>query len=88
MQNGLSRPALGTQRDFPCASCTRSHSRVKVRQHVYSEYRSRQQVERFWECSACGHQLHLAGWDEVQDYDGEIERLHAQWREDNAGGTR
>jgi hypothetical protein len=83
MQNGISQPVLGTQRDFPCVRCTRSHSRAKVRQHVYSEYRAARHVERFWECSACGHHLPISIWDELRD--AATERLHAQWRQDNAG---
>jgi hypothetical protein len=47
---------LGTLREFVCAWCTNVSNKPKLRQHAYGEYRSHHQIERFWECRACGHQ--------------------------------
>jgi hypothetical protein len=57
------------------------------RQHVYGEYRSWRQVERFWECVTCGHQIIAADWAESREaeVDPATEALHAQWRKDNEG---
>jgi hypothetical protein len=77
--------ALGTQREFVCAWCSNVSNKPKVRQHVYSEDRSHHQLERFWECVACGHQRPVSTWDERENKDPLTDRLHAQWRQDNEG---
>jgi hypothetical protein len=76
--------ALGTLREFICAWCSNASNKPKIRQHVYSEDRSGSQLERLWECVACGHQLAALILDDVRENaDPLTDRLHAQWREDN-----
>jgi hypothetical protein len=85
-----SQTPIGTQREFVCAWCTSANKGKTTRQkHIYVEYRSHRQLECFWECVACGHQRPPSIWDNAQEQKGdpEIDRLHAQWREDNQGGT-
>jgi hypothetical protein len=78
--------ALGTQRKFVCAWCSNVSNKPKLRQHAYVEYRSGRQLEYFWECAACGHQLPAAILDDVRENrDPSTDRLHAQWRQDNEG---
>jgi hypothetical protein len=78
---------LGTIRTMPCRSCSAATRTPTVRPHAYSENRTWRQVERFWECIACGHQVIIETWREVPEAktDPETELLHAQWREDNRG---
>jgi hypothetical protein len=87
MQNHTaSTLVLGTQREFLCAWCTNVNNKPQRQQHVYGEFRSHHQLERFWECVACGHQRPAAIWDEIRENkDPETDRLHAQWRTDNEG---
>jgi hypothetical protein len=75
---------LGTQREFVCAWCTNIHNNPQRQQHVYGEFRSHQQLERFWECIACGHQRPASILDDLRENkDPSTDRLHAQWREEN-----
>jgi hypothetical protein len=85
MQNHTaSTLVLGTLREFACAWCTNVHSKPQRQQHVYAEYRYHGLLERFWECTACGHQRPASIWDDVREnIDPLTDRLHAQWREDN-----
>jgi hypothetical protein len=77
---------LGTLREFVCAWCTNVSNKPKLRQHAYGEYRSHHQIERFWECRACGHQRPASLLDDVpENRDPSTDRLHAQWRADNEG---
>jgi hypothetical protein len=57
-------PALGTLRFLICPVCTERNKLAMRRQHEYRErreHRSPQHVERFWECSACGHKIPANG---------------------------
>ena len=85
MLNRQARVVLGTTRRLLCQWCSAANGMPMHREHVYGEVRGWRQFERFWECLACGHQIVATDPDAVPDpqADPEIERLHAQWREDN-----
>jgi hypothetical protein len=58
MQDELKRlPTLGATRDLICPRCTERNRRPMRRSHIYGERRSWREVERFWECIACGHKI-------------------------------
>jgi hypothetical protein len=86
MQEEITTPALGAVRARVCSRCSGRNGKTTHRSHTYVEYRTWRQVDRFWECMACGH---LVPAHEVRDaerkVDPETELLHAQWRVDNEG---
>jgi hypothetical protein len=87
MPNGTSTIGLGTKREFVCVWCTNSNRSPKRRQHGYSQHRVQGKLGFFWECLTCGHLRPMSVWDDTSETrDPETERLHAQWREDNAIG--
>ena len=86
MQEEITTPTLGTVRVHVCSRCSGRKGRTTRRSHTYVEYRTWRQIDRFWECMACGH---LVPADEVRDVERKVDRetelLHAQWRTDNKG---
>jgi hypothetical protein len=86
MKEEITAPALGTVLVRSCSRCSGRNGKTVRRSHTYVEYRTWRQVDRFWECMACGH---LVPAYEVRGaerkVDPETELLHAQWRMDNEG---
>ena len=62
MQDELKRPlSISTDRAMICPWCTERNRRPMRRKHVSGERRTDRQVERFWECTACGHKIPANG---------------------------
>jgi transposase len=52
-----SPPILGTIRSILCPLCSERNKKPMRRQHEYGEIRAERHLERFWECTACGHKI-------------------------------